>query len=82
MLIATAMRTGDARYRVESEPLYLGGRVPRRERDKIVRELVDRYADYLERTCLRVPYQWFNFFEYWEEDAAPASVAAEGARDA
>jgi predicted LPLAT superfamily acyltransferase len=69
VMLATARRVGDARYRVESEPLYSGGRVPRRERDKVVEELIERYAGYLERGCLRAPYQWFNFFEFWEEDA-------------
>ena len=69
VMLATARRLGDARYRVESEPLYAGGRVPRGERDKRVTELVERYAGYLERCCLRAPYQWFNFFEYWEDDA-------------
>lgn len=69
ILLATASRVGDARYRVESELLYAGAQVPRRERGKVVAELVERYAEYLERTCLRIPYQWFNFYEYWDEDA-------------
>ena len=30
-----------------------------------VREIVERYAAYLERACLRTPYQWFNFFDFW-----------------
>ena len=28
------------------------------------------YALELERWCLRAPYQWFNFFEFWPEDGA------------
>ena len=45
--------------------LYAGGRVPRAEREKVVQEMVERYAAYLERACLRTPFQWFNFFDYW-----------------
>ena len=70
VMLASARRVGDPRYRVESEPLYAGGRVPRGERDARVGELVERYARYLERSCLESPYQWFNFFEFWIEDQA------------
>ena len=24
------------------------------------------YAEQLERDCLRAPYQWFNFYDFWE----------------
>jgi predicted LPLAT superfamily acyltransferase len=65
MMVATAVRVGPASYQVDSEPLYPGGRVPRAEREKVVQEMVERYAAYLERTCLRAPYQWFNFFDFW-----------------
>lgn len=69
VMLATASRIGDAHYRVESEPLYAGGRVPRSEREKRVSELVERYAGYLERNCVASPHQWFNFFEFWDDDA-------------
>ena len=65
LMLATAVRVGPARYRVDSEPLYAGGRVPRAEREKVVAEMVERYAAYLERACLRAPHQWFNFFDFW-----------------
>jgi predicted LPLAT superfamily acyltransferase len=65
LMAATAVRVGPARYRVDSEPLYAGGRVPRAEREKVVAEMIERYAAYLERACLRTPYQWFNFFDFW-----------------
>lgn len=67
LMMATAVRVGTAAYRVDSEPLYAGGRVPRRERDKVVGELVERYAAYLERACMGAPHQWFNFFDFWSE---------------
>ena len=65
LMVATAVRVGPATYQVESEPLYAGGRVPRAEREKVVQEMEERYAAYLERLCLRAPYQWFNFFDFW-----------------
>jgi len=65
LMVATATREGTARYRVDSQPLYAGGRVTRAERDKVVRELVEGYAAYLERAVLRTPHQWFNLFDFW-----------------
>jgi predicted LPLAT superfamily acyltransferase len=78
LMVATAVRVGPATYQVESEPLYPGGRVPRPERAKVVQELVERYAAALERACLRHPYQWFNFFDFWETPAAAASASGGG----
>jgi predicted LPLAT superfamily acyltransferase len=66
LMVATSVRVGPFRYRVDSEPIYEGGRVPRRERDKVVHEMIERYAAVLERACLRAPHQWFNFFDFWD----------------
>lgn len=66
IMVAFALRRGEARYEVISEPLYAGGRVPRAERAKVVRELMERYARSLEQACLSAPHQWFNFFDFWE----------------
>lgn len=71
LMFAAALRVGPFDYRVESLPIHPGGRVPRAEREKVVDEMIRRYAAALEAVCLRAPYQWFNFFEFWEE--APGS---------
>lgn len=77
VIVACALRTGDARYRVESEPLYAGGRVPRARRDAVVGEMLEAFARSLERTCLRAPYQWYNFFDFWAESSWAESSPAE-----
>jgi predicted LPLAT superfamily acyltransferase len=59
------VRTGKARYETVALPLFEGGRVPRRERERVARELVEGYVAELERWCLRAPYQWFNFYDFW-----------------
>jgi predicted LPLAT superfamily acyltransferase len=68
VLLATALRVGPTSYEVHSEPIYAGGRVPRAERAKVVHEMIEAYARSLERLCLRAPWQWFNFFEFWERE--------------
>jgi predicted LPLAT superfamily acyltransferase len=40
--------------------------LPRAQREARLRELVQRYARRLESYCLRAPYQWFNFYSYWQ----------------
>jgi len=66
MLFMVALRTGDGRYDAFAE----------RVADKAVVDgpedldaLVGDYARRLERYCLMAPYQWFNFYDYWADDA-------------
>jgi predicted LPLAT superfamily acyltransferase len=67
MLLSTCVRTGHGRYLATTSPFAAGVRVPRSERLKYAEELARRYAAALERQCLRTPYQWFNFFDYWRD---------------
>ena len=66
VLAATGRRLADATYEVGVEPFYDGTPVPRAERDARVRDLAAAFARYLERQCVEDPYQWFNFYDYWE----------------
>jgi predicted LPLAT superfamily acyltransferase len=67
VLLALCLRIGDGRYRTVLRSLGDAGRVPRDERDKRARELLERYTAQLESFCLAAPLQWFNFYEFWEE---------------
>jgi predicted LPLAT superfamily acyltransferase len=62
------LRTGKDRYHLTARPL--AGRIdmPRNRRDELLREYVARYAAILEEFCLEQPYQWFNFYDFWQED--------------
>ena len=42
--------------------------LPRGRRDELLRECVARYTAVLEEFCLEQPYQWFNFYDFWQED--------------
>jgi predicted LPLAT superfamily acyltransferase len=69
MLLSTCVRTAHGRYAASTVPFAPGVHVPRREREKYAEVLAGRYAAALERECLRAPYQWFNFFDFWRDDA-------------
>lgn len=69
VLMILAFREGPGRYSVFAEKLADRIRLPRSEREKIVAELAASYAARLEHYCARYPFQWFNFFDYWEDGA-------------
>jgi len=62
-----ALREGAGRYRVYCHPIADRLRLRPRERGAETAKLVSAYAELLERYCVRSPYQWFNFFDYWGE---------------
>ena len=66
VLQMVALRAGDAHYEIEVE--WLADRIilPRDRRAALLDEACQTYASRLERLCLRAPYQWFNFFDYWD----------------
>lgn len=39
----------------------------RKERNKKIHSLIEEYVGYLEKLCLKHPYQWFNFFDFWKD---------------
>jgi predicted LPLAT superfamily acyltransferase len=45
------------------------GAESRAETDRQVREATLRYVAQLESLCLESPYNWFNFFDFWADDA-------------
>ena len=77
VIVACALRSGSKSYRVESEPLYAGGRVPRAQRDAVVGQMLEGFVRHLERTCVRAPYQWFNWFDFWADATGAEANRAE-----
>jgi len=47
--------------------------LPRRRREEALRAYIQEYAMRLEGMCLRAPYQWFNFYDFWRCPAASNS---------
>lgn len=75
---------GDYRYEIHFELLNEAVSVSRRERESAIREIMQRYAGRLEQHCRQAPYNWFNFYDFWESDrvtcqeTAPDFVAEPG----
>lgn len=60
---------GGNRYHVHLHRLGDGRQVARNQRDAYVSELVQEYAGMIESVLRANPYNWFNFYDYWEDGA-------------
>jgi predicted LPLAT superfamily acyltransferase len=59
-------------YDLSCEPFVERLNLPRKNRDAELQAVVQRYAQRLEAYCLRAPYNWFNFYDFWQ---APPTAA-------
>jgi len=55
------------RYRVRLEPFAERIALPRAGREAALAHWAGRYAQALEAQCRATPYQWFNFFDFWND---------------
>jgi len=54
-------------YQVYLEKLTERLELPRATRREDLQRIVAHYAQVLERRCLESPYQWYNFFDFWQQ---------------
>ena len=69
VLVFHGVRTGHRRYHVAFAPFADRIALPRASRQAALAAVVARYAAWLERSCRAYPYNWFNFFPFWERAA-------------
>jgi len=86
--LAFGLYRGGNRYDLAFETFSDGLKAPRPQRAALLDALIRRYAARLEHFARLAPYNWFNFYDFWEQPdeggaatGAPpaASVAAGGA---
>lgn len=70
VMLAFGFYRGGNRYDLRFEPFSEGMAVPRPGRRAHVATLIGRYAARLEDLGRRFPYNWFNFYDYWDNPAA------------
>ena len=63
---------GGNKYQVHFETLADFAEIPRGQRGEAVDAAITRYAELLNRYTRLAPYNWFNFFDYWQ--SVPASL--------
>ncbi len=70
---------GGNRYDIHFETLADFSTIPPGGREAALQAAMARYAQLLEKHCRSAPYNWFNFFDFWQTDKplpAPTSGPA------
>jgi len=75
VMLFSAVRTGPRRYAVRFEPFADRIVLGRSTRQADLQACVGRYAARLEALCRAHPFNWFNFYPFWEPSNLAASLA-------
>jgi predicted LPLAT superfamily acyltransferase len=63
----TGLYLGDNRYRIHFETLADFSQTRREDRDAAIHTAITTYAARLAHHCRQAPYNWFNFFDFWQK---------------
>lgn len=66
VLFMVGVYGGNNRYDIHFETLADFSSIAAGGRDAAVQAAMARYAQLLERHCRAAPYNWFNFFDFWQ----------------
>ena len=77
VVLCFGLYLGGNRYRLIFEPMADRVEIPRHQRGPALDALMARYAQRLEHYVHVAPYNWFNFYDFWQQDrCAPAGHGA------
>lgn len=79
VLLCFGLYLGGNRYRLVFEPFAERVELPRAGREAVLDTLLARYAARLEHYARALPYNWFNFHDFWAQPVSSASIT-HGAR--
>jgi predicted LPLAT superfamily acyltransferase len=74
VVFMTGVYLGDNRYRISFEPLVDFTCIATGQRGAVVNAAVTHYAALIAQHCCQTPYNWFNFFDFWQAPAAITHV--------
>lgn len=66
VLLCFGLYQGGNRYEIHFESLCPALEIPRAQREQVTTELTRRYAERLEHYVRLSPFNWFNFYDFWE----------------
>jgi len=70
VLLGFGLYCGGNRYEAHFELFARRVTVARSTRSADIAAYAQRYAQRMEHYARLAPYNWFNFYDYWQEDAA------------
>lgn len=68
VMLCFGLYLGGKRYRLVFEPVADRVLIPRDRRGPALDALLDHYAARLEHYARQAPYNWFNFYDFWQQD--------------
>lgn len=68
VILCFGLYLGGNRYRVVFESMADRVEIPRKSRGPALDALLTRYAQRLEHYVHVAPYNWFNFYDFWQQD--------------
>lgn len=81
VILCFGLYLGGNRYRVVFESIADRVEIPRKERGPALDALLTRYAQRLEHYVHVAPYNWFNFYDFWQQDISAPAVHDRSAVD-
>ena len=76
VVLCFGLYRGGNRYELHFELFADSVRVERSNREASLNAIIQRYADRLAHYTRTAPYNWFNFYDFWQLHAPPADPAA------
>lgn len=67
VILFSGLYRGGNRYDIHFEQLSPGVLLARENREDQIKEWTKRFAERLEHYVRRAPYNWFNFYDFWDE---------------
>ncbi|MGA8259602.1 MAG: hypothetical protein WB783_05250 [Arenicellales bacterium] len=74
VMFMTGLYLGGNSYAIHFDPIADFSEIGHDERNSAVETAMVRYAQVLDQYCRKAPYNWFNFFNFWQP-ATPSTAA-------
>ena len=68
LIVFFGIYLGGKRYKIHFELLAEEVVLNRKTRQQDIQAYTQQYVDILEKQILETPYNWFNFYDYWQND--------------
>ncbi len=72
VMLCFGLYEGGNRYRLVFEPFAERIEIPRQDRAQALDAVLARFARRVEHYIHAAPYNWFNFYDFWQQDANTA----------
>lgn len=76
VMLCFGLYRGGRRYALSFEPFMDRVDIPREARQQALDEVLRRYAQRLEHYARAEPYNWFNFYDFWQQESAHARATS------